>query len=780
MVTEQVEVAAPADFAVADMTGAGTASSQGGAGLWLYAAAIFTSAFLLFQVQLIISKYILPWFGGTAAVWTTAMLFFQVLLLAGYGYAHLLSTRLAPGRQVRLHMAVLALAVVVLAAAALFWRSPIMPGAEWKPLDPAYPVWRILGLLAASVGLPFLVLSSTSPLLQAWYARVYPRLSPYRLYALSNVGSLMGLVAYPFVVEPHVALRLQGWLWSALFALFAACCCGCAWLAKDVSGHANATRPRSTAAIADNPSVTMRLLWVALAAAASCMLLATTNKICQDVAVIPFLWVLPLVLYLLSFIICFDRPGWYRREIFHPLYAVAMAVLGAVLLQGASANVLGEVASYSFALFAICMVCHGELVRLKPAKHHLTSFYLLVAGGGAIGGLFVGLLAPRVFNDWWELHVAVASTALLLGCVLLLETDSWLRQNPYWIPPLILAAIAGLAFHAGWRQVLLGTVPGKAYCAALVVLAIPAIAGLVRREAASAGRVGLSQACFAAAVLLLGASLVWNIRGAGTDRVGGGRNFFGVLVLMDSTDHAALGLRHGKIVHGYQVKYDPMRPTAYFTPESGIGRLLVNHPRRRTDDPTLRVGVIGLGVGTLAAYSRPGDYYRFYEINPLVAEFSVAPKPEFTFLKNASGKLDLVMGDARLSMEREAENGNAQRFDVLVLDAFSSDAIPVHLLTKEVMEVYLKHLRGPESVIAMHITNKTLNLRPVVLGLCRQFGLTAAVVSTGGIFSNDWILLSRDPQALQIPEVQSAAKPLRGPQLLWTDDFSNLYQVIRQ
>jgi hypothetical protein len=771
-----VEVAVPAGSAVAVPA---PARLQTRAGLWLYPVGIFVSAFLLFQIQLIISKYILPWFGGTAAVWTTAMLFFQLLLLAGYGYPHLISTRLSSRSQVRLHIILLAAAVLFLGWAAVHWRTPVMPGSDWKPLDPDFPVWRILRLLTAAVGLPFLMLSATSPLLQAWFARVYPNVSPYRLYALSNVGSLLGLVTYPFIVEPRATISAQGWMWSLLFVLFAGCCCGCGWLTRTALVSTRRTEEETNAALAANPSKLAKCLWLALPAAACCMLLAVTNKICQDIAVIPFLWVLPLVLYLLSFIICFERPGWYRREIFHPLYGAAMLLLATVLLEGASGHVLAQVSTYLFALFAVCMICHGELVRLRPAKTHMTSFYFLVASGGAMGGLFVGLVAPQIFGSWWELHVAIALSMLLLVLVLMLERSSWLRCNPYWIPPLLLAVIAIFVFHPQWRPIVAGTTPGKAYCIVLIVIAIPSMAGFIRREPVSFGGVSMLQVCVAAVAVLVGASLILNIRREGDDRVGGGRNFFGAVVLMESLDHAALGLRHGATMHGFQVKHLPMSPTAYYTPQSGIGRLLSQHPRRESADPSLRVGVIGLGVGTLAAYSVPGDYFRIYEINPLVAEYSSGTQPKFTFLKNARGKVDVVLGDGRLSLEHEADLGKLQRFDVLVLDAFSSDAIPVHLLTKEAMELYLRHLRGPESIVAVHLTNKTLDLRPVVLGLCRHFGLGAVLVSTIDNYSNEWVLLSRDARALALPQLQVAARPLGGQQLLWTDDFSNLYQVLR-
>ena len=351
-----------------------------------YAITIFIGAFLLFQVEPLLARYILPWFGGTPAVWITCMLFFQLLLVAGYAYSHLIAARLTARRQATLHIAIVSACVMLMGALAMIWRSPITPGPNWKPLSPDSPVTGIFALLIVSIGLPFLILSTTGPLLQTWYARSHQGGSPYRLYSLSNIGSLLALVTFPFVVEPALSLRAQALLWSVLFGVFSI---GVMLCARSIH---RVTQPYLSVDFADAriavPSRSTRFLWIALATVPSVMLLATTNQLCQQVAVVPFLWVLPLAIYLLSFVICFDNQRWYRRAIFHPMLGAAVFIALAVLVRP-NASILIQIVSYSMLLFAICMICHGELVRLKPHERYLTSFYLMVSIGGAAGGIFV-------------------------------------------------------------------------------------------------------------------------------------------------------------------------------------------------------------------------------------------------------------------------------------------------------------------------------------------------------------------------------------------------------
>src|SRR5215831_15423467 len=368
----------------------------------IYALTIFVGAFLLFQIEPMIAKYLLPWFGGTAMVWTTCLLFFQTLLLAGYTYAHLISRKLAPPRQFIIHLGLIAICVSAMLLPALVSNSPVMPGASWKSAHPAFPVLRILLVLGVSVGLPYFVLSATAPLLQSWFATIYPGASVYRLYALSNLGSLLALLTYPFVVEPTLALRTQANLWAVLYGTFAIGMLLCALPLRSRQALARANVDESA-----DPGAGTKVLWIALAACASVLLYGATGQMTQDVAPIPFLWILPLALYLLSFIICFDGDRWYRRGIFHPLLGVAIfasflivihvnriaPVIGRTILSTQIVTLAIEVGNVSLLLFAGCMVCHGELVRLRPHRRDLTTFYLMVSAGGVLGGLLSVVVA---------------------------------------------------------------------------------------------------------------------------------------------------------------------------------------------------------------------------------------------------------------------------------------------------------------------------------------------------------------------------------------------------
>jgi hypothetical protein len=698
---------------------------------YLFAAAIGLGAFLLFQVQFIMGKEILPWFGGAPAVWTTCMLFFQVGLLLGYLYAHVLSEKLPPRGQRMVHLLVLGLTLGLLLWRALAWPSPLTPGDAWKPRPSEPPVAKILTLLSFSVGLPYLVLSATGPLLQSWFSRAWPAASPYRLYALSNLGSLLGLLSYPFLLEPIFPLGVQGWLWGVGFAVFAA---GCAATAVFVGRLPPASRPLDTSPAPGDeapPAVSRRILWFFLAAVASIMLLAVTNQICQEVAVIPFLWVLPLILYLLSFILCFEYEGFYRRWFWVMLLALAAGAAVAALTRGTSLKVPQQIGIYSFVLWAYCMACHGELVSLKPAARRLTSFYLTVAAGGAAGGILTGLVAPRIFPAFWELHCALFAGPALVVVVLLLDRSSWLHLGARW-------------------------------------------------------RVWTLRLVLTTALAALGVSLERLAADSVRDSEVVTRNFFGVLRVIredEGTEDESLRLRHGRITHGMQLTAPARRrePTTYYGPTSGVGLMLEHHSRREAGQP-LRVGVVGLGTGTLAAYARPGDTFRIYEINPEVVRLSSGPHPVFTFLHDAPGQVTTVLGDARLSLEREPP----QNFDVLALDAFSSDSIPVHLITREAFALYLSHLRPGGGVLAVHVSNKYLDLKPVVRGLAGALGLRAALVdsdeSGSSVWSSDWILLAHAEADLGPPEVREAEEDLdvtdrRLP--LWTDTYSNLLRVVK-
>ena len=681
----------------------------------LYAITILLGAFLLFQVQPLIGKMILPWFGGTPAVWTTCMLFFQVALLAGYAYAHVLGTKAR-------HRIQIPATVLILFAAALM--LPIIPGEGWKSHDTANPTWRILLLLGATVGLPFFVLATTSPLLQKWYSLTHPGKSPYRFYAVSNIGSLAALVTYPVLVEPLMSSRTQARVWSVgfvilavLYAATAIQMCRRRPVAAPLPDAGDDTEP--------SPTIFVRILWVLLAATGSTMLLAVTNRMCQDVSVIPFLWALPLAIYLGTFVACFDHDRWRRRRLFWPALALCSAWMCWVLFQGALASIVQQVSAYSIGLFVCCMALHGELVGLKPSPRRLTEFYLSIAFGGALGGVFVALVAPLFFDSFFELNLAIGLCPILVA----------------------------LAFWQGSeRQSLLHT----------------------RRE----------KKIFIAAAIVLSLGL-WIALGFHARRETRGytecaRNFYGVLAVgeykIPKTGEGYTMLIHGRISHGMQFKSPEKRrkATSYFGPKSGIGLTLTHFPSKESG---LKIGVAGLGTGTLAAYGREGDAYRFYEINPNVARLA---KKYFTFLDDCRATTAIVMGDARLSLEREAPQG----FDVLILDAFTGDAIPTHLLTVEAFDIYRRHLK-PGGVIAVNASNRHLDLYPVVSGLARHFDMaTAYIVSAPdeemGIDYCTWILMSANEDFMALPEIHTAATS--GPPShirLWTDSYSNLFTILK-
>ncbi len=720
----------------------------------IYAATIFVSAFLLFQVQPIISKAILPWFGGSPAVWTTAMLFFQTLLFLGYAYAHF-SQSLRPRVQTAVHLAILALAVAML---------PILPDAKWKPPDGSDPTGRILLLLAVAVGLPYFALSTTGPLVQAWFSRSYPGRSPYRLYSLSNIGSLLALLSYPFLIEPAATLSMQSRCWQYGFWAFAALCAVGAWRAlvgRSASGESEqaaaaqmevaglVTANEATIGADTPPKLLRRLLWVALPAFASLALLATTNHITQDVTPVPFLWVVPLSLYLLTFIVCFDHARWYwpRTTAVLLLFIILAGFLHTridfLAKETKVQSMYIDVGLAVGGMFCLCMSCHGELVRLKPHPRYLTMFYLLISAGGALGGLFVSLVAPHVFTRFVEWDIA-ALWGIALAVAVLLGTDP------------------GGLFHRQARIF----VPGFALLAILVYFQIDRASAAVRdmyRDRPKAAQKDVKPE---------------------STLVAAKRNFYGVVSVKEDDNSAWMS--NGRILHGLQFKDEPLhsQPTTYYVRNSGVGRAIEFYQARGS----VSIGAIGLGTGTLAAYARDADDFTFYEINPQVPELT---ERWFTYLSDArqrmehgGGHLKITMGDARLSLETEA---NATKppppYDVLVVDAFSGDAIPMHLLTREAGDVYRKRL-SPDGVLAIHITNTYLDLRPVVLGLADYLQMKSCLIvipsdNETGAYSCDWMLLTHNERLLENLRPHAEKTDDSPTPFLWTDDFSNMFRILR-
>ena len=674
----------------------------------LYALTILVSAFLLFQVQPVIARIILPWFGGSAAVWTTCLLFFQSVLLLGYLYSHWLYRKLRLRAQMLAHSLLLAASVGML---------PIWPAAFWKPTGGEDPTLRILVLLAVTVGLPYFLLSTTGPLLQAWYARRHRGAMPYRLYALSNAGSMFALISYPVLFEPWLGTRHQAQGWSWAYGVFVLLCAASAWLGRETAAEQPHAAP-------DNEEPARRtFFWIALPACASVLLLAITNHLTQNVAAIPFLWILPLSIYLLSFILCFERASWYPRTAFLGLFAVAVGGMAYALSPEFQNNpVKVMIPFFAAGLFICCMVCHGELARLKPHPSRLTSFYVMIALGGTLGGVFVALIAPHVFSGFYELPVGLAACAFVVLAVWRADPESGLGGS--------------------WKQ------PAPV-AAALLTLAVTGYLGFVIHERGKDARLMV-------------------------------RNFYGGLKVMDATADDDSGepvrrLMHGTITHGEQYLNPEFqgRPTTYYGVNSGVGRAI----RQDQESGPVRVGVIGLGTGTLAAYGRAGDYFRFYEINPLVLRLA---NTEFTFLKICKARLDVAMGDARLSLEREPP----QNFDVLAVDAFSSDAIPVHLLTREAFVLYFRHLK-PDGVLAVHVSNKHLNLAPVVKLAAQSLQKDARLIDTEDelheVFGSTWVLVTASASFFDGPLMRTAAVAVPLPQKMrmWTDDYSNLFQILK-
>jgi hypothetical protein len=792
---ETAAVARP-DRAVAGPNAAVDGGIAGGAAKPLpFALAIFVSAFLLFQVQLLLGKEILPLFGGAPAVWTVCVLVFQILFLAGYGYSHGIVTWLPLRRQVRVHGALLGISVVFLVVLGHLWSTPIGPGANWHPLAGASPTWTIAKFLICAIGLPFFLLSTTSPLMQHWFAQGAPKSSPYRLYSLSNVGSLLGLLSYPFLIEPHMRLGAQGWTWAAGYGVFLVCFyfsvrsaerSAAPAAAKTTSAEDSPPRKATAATVAATAvGWPLRLSWIGLAACASVLLLATTNLICQDIAVIPFLWVLQLSLYLLSFIVCFESDRWYRREIFCPLFAMAVALVIVVSLPKAEYSFLIQLAAYSAVLFAGCMVCHGEAARTRPSAESLTMFYFCIAIGGAVGGMVVSLVAPWIFPNYWEYPLGILGCMAVVLAVSDRERSSWWYTGRTSLALLILAGSVLLApsiLAAVWKEA--GQFPPSAgrYPAAMLVAAGIFRYVMERRNPKIAPAPGMVHGASRIALALLTAGLIIPQKAELYHVIASSRNFYGVLSVVSVDQEHYLALRYGNIIHGFQYR-DPQRAhlaTGYYGPASGANMVIRNWPTHPA-----RVGLVGMGVGTLAALAQPGDVFRFYEINPDVYKMSSGEHPYFTYLQDSPGQIQVVLGDARLSLEEEAERGDLQKFDVLVLDAFSSDAIPMHLLTREAFAVYEEHLRGPASVIAVHISNQTLDLRPVLAGISQDFGFHARRVDpllpNGPFSQSDWILLSRDSASLAGTQVAQHSEPFPAATrpIFWTDDYCGLLHVLR-
>ena len=712
---------------------------------YFYAFSVLVSAFLLFQIQPLIGKYILPWFGGTPAVWSTVLLFFQALLTGGYAYAYWLLGRGQRRLQGAVHLIALGLSLGLLALTALSWPSPLTPDVSWRPQGADLPIWDILKVLAVAVGAPYLLLASNSTLMQGWFSDDHPGRTPYRLYALSNAGSLVALISYPVIFEPLLTVRTQAYVWSAGYLIFAI---SAGYLAlrtlRRAPADALAVSKESQAEAQQRPRLAVYLFWIGLAACASTLLLAVTSQITQEVAVIPFLWVIPLTIYLLTFILTFAGGRGYARQPYLIAFFVLSLVSVWMLVKSPPFSITTQIMTYLLLLFICCMICHNEMYKLRPHPRFLPAFYLMMALGGALGGIFVTLLAPLLFSTgFWELQWGLILCGVLLTLIMHRE------RAPVLLKRQQKARARGEQQRPRWKPVVIASGVSVLVLAGFVLLVMQAI---------SSGS-------------LLAA-----------------RNFYGVLRVWQINEAQpallAYQLTHGKTVHGSQFEATEIRkvPTTFYAETSGVGLLFKNHPARPGN---LHVGALGLGIGTVASYGEAGDSFRFYEINPDVIRIAQGEGGYFSFLSDSAAAVQVIPGDARMSLERELASSGSQNFDILVLDAFSGDAMPLHLLTQEAFAIYLKHLK-PDGVIAINVSNRYFNLDLEVFKQADALNLKAALIEDSGdviqSYDSVWMLLSRQPEILDLPAI--AARRSERPAIpanlpAWTDDFSNLLQILK-
>ena len=675
---------------------------------------IFLGAFLLFLVQPMMGRFALPWFGGGSTVWTVCMLFFQSMLLVGYLYAHWLGARKTTKEQSGIHIVLLLISLLLLPAV------PARPQASFASDPTASMLW----MLFRSVGMPYFLLASTSTLLQRWFHFMNPSVAPWRLYSLSNLGSFLALFSYPFLLEPLLRLRAQANLWSVLYGVFVLLCAMVAWKIGSVEIPAKQIELQ----MGEPPTWSDILMWLGLSACGSLLLLATTTQITHEIAPVPFLWVAPLAIYLLTFVLSFESERWYRPIVFASLSGLMVQFACAAVSDQVSVRIgtWQQLAVCLATLFVTCMLCHGELAQWRPSPGYLTQFYLVIAAGGVLGGILAALVAPRVFNQLVEYPVAL-SLACVLG---------------------FLAWIKGGALSEWTSGNFAVRIP-------LMALVFGAVTSIV--SAFSSQRPGLDHQ----------------------------RNFFGVLRVAESSDKngAFRELLHGRIRHGVQYQ-DPAKrtlSTTYYGPHSGVALALDAFAGPR------RAAFVGLGTGTLAAWGRSGDDFRFYEIDPAVEGIA---RRWFSFLSDSKAKTEIVLGDARLRMEQELAQGQQHDYDLIALDAFSGDAIPVHLLTAEAGDLYRQRLK-PGGMLAIHISNRSLDLEPVARGLAQHLGWKARMVivvpdlldsNPNGEATSRWVILAENIQRFSGTKVRDTLvgwSTAKDPVIQWTDNFSSLWRVLK-
>jgi hypothetical protein len=720
---------------------------------------------------------VLPMLGGTPAVWNTCMLFFQTALLGGYLYAHVTTKWLDVRKQSILQLVLFALTFLTL---------PVAVASGWRPTGSEMPVWWLAALLTVSLGAPFFMLSTGAPLLQRWFAESgHPAAeNPYFLYAASNLGSMVALLAYPLLIEPHLRLAQQSEMWTVAYVLLVALIAICAFVVRRRMFGAAAiadsgSRPVAADAIAadvdafdampiarahrERLTLWRRVRWVLLSFVPSSMLLAVTTYLATDVASIPLLWIVPLAIYLLTFVIVFARKVVIFRHTFavwlQPPFLMVLAVAIALMMQR---SVTALAPTHLAAFFLTALVCHGELAKDRPSVSHLTEFYLWMSVGGVLGGIFNVIVAPQIFDSVLEYPIAIVLAALLRPT--LAERKPSDRMLDVVLPVILFVLIVAL-LRAGFPPTSWGAK------APVWVFGIYALAVLCFQRHALRFALGV-------AAIFVGASL-----GRGTDEslLFRGRSFFGVYRVMAYPKHHAL--QNGTTTHGGQSIYPEFarEPLTYYHRDGPLGQSFEWLMRK---NPNRRVAIVGLGTGTVACYGRPNETWTFYEIDPLIERIAFNPK-YFSYLRDCPPAKRIILGDARLSMVQAPDSS----YDYIVLDAFSSDAIPVHLMTREALQLYLRKL-APGGSIAFHISNRYLNLEPVVVELARDariagiVGADTAITPTQTMsfkMNSKWIVLSRkasDHAHLALQPGWRVLEP-KADVGVWTDDFSNVFSVFR-
>jgi hypothetical protein len=689
-----------------------------------YFISVFISAFLVFQIQPIISKIILPWFGGGASVWTTCMLFFQSFLLVGYLYAYLLTKILRVKYQIVVHFACLLFSLFLLPTNIADIQNVVITGS---------PTWAVLWVLFLGLGFPYLILSANTPLLQNWFTSETNGRNPYRLYAISNIGSFLALVSYPVVIEPFMPLDWQIKLWSSIYCVFVLLV---GWIFFITVKQNNIVRVCIPEQVVKQKMGPFRLvLWFMLSALGVILLVSTTNALTQNIPPVPFLWLAPLSIYLLTYVMAFSNFAIYVRNFWLPFFMLLSFVALLIYFIGGQFDIITQLLIYLLILLCGCMICHGELNSLKPQQGNTTLFYLVLSAGGVGGSFLVSFVAKTLFDEFLEFPLAILSVLLLASVSLW-----WNKQSHLPTPK-------SSKYNADANKHLSILAAGSAIV-----------------------------------------SLVWLLAFTGLNNryqqydIAKARNFYGILTVKDITEGKVNERRliDGTTSHGSQSL--PLSalalPLSYYRPGTGV-QLVIEE--MSSHNPALQVGIIGLGVGALAAYGKFGDHYTFYELNPLVADFA---NQYFSYLDSANAEVHVKLGDARVTLQNELDLGKKNAFDLLVIDAFSGDLIPTHLMTHEAFLLYQQHIKN-QGVMALHISNRHLSLLPVIMHHSKSLNMQVMLFETpGNVNEHDaqWVVLTNNSQLIQSPNLIYRQTEITNGQyrdVLWTDDYSSLLPILK-